>query len=118
MFRLLIKLILFFLVIYVGILFATPWVKYYIFKNAFENVVYNEKRFPDYSVKKNLLEEAKDLKIPIEMKDIKIIEENFKKIYSIEYQDVVKLPYVKRDFVFNFSLKAVKELEGESGQQY
>ncbi|BAI79630.1 hypothetical protein DEFDS_0118 [Deferribacter desulfuricans SSM1] len=115
MFRLIIKLAIFFILIYVGVLFAKPWVKYYIFKNAFENVIYNEKRFPDYNIVRNLMDEATDLNIPIKKSDIKIINDDYKKVYKIEYKEIVKLPFVKKEFVFNYVLKAEKELEGEGG---
>ncbi|KAA0257745.1 hypothetical protein FHQ18_08365 [Deferribacter autotrophicus] len=115
MIRFIIKTAFVVILIYVGVSLAIPWVKYYIYKNAFNNIIYSEKRFPDFDVKKNLLEEAKDLKIPITAKDIKINVINFKKIYTVEYVEKVSFPYVKKTVTFKFILKGEKDIEGENG---
>ncbi|MGA1846443.1 hypothetical protein [Deferribacter abyssi] len=113
MIRFFIKAVFVVILIYVALLVATPWVKYYIYKNAFNNIIYSEKRFPDFNVKKNLLEEAKELNIPVRAENIKIEIVNFKKIYTVEYVENVFFPYINKEVTFRFILKGEKDIEGE-----
>lgn len=93
------------LIIYSAFMLVTPYCKYYVFKLDSKDIV----RFPvetDLELKEHFIKRAKELKVPVKDKDIKIsFRDEFYRA-KISWTDNVNIfDLYKKKFKFNFEVK-------------
>jgi hypothetical protein len=103
-----VKIIIFVFVLYIGVLFAIPWSKYYAFRNAFKNTVESSS---ETNIPANIAKSAEDVGVPVKKEDVRIEEFVNKKRYYVTYSATVTLPFGK-EVKFDYMIEQYK-LSGE-----
>jgi len=91
-------------IIYTALLFALPFAKFKIYETAVKKIVTSEKLSSIDDIKKSLLNEAIDLAIDITPDNITIEDLESSTKITINYQSEVKLPLLKKTYIFNHNL--------------
>jgi len=103
-----IKIIIFIMLVYMGIVAGGPHVKYFIFKNTLNDTV---EKADLRDVNKEIMIAADGLGIPLDVDNITKEEYSGKIIYTIKYHESVTVPVIKKKLEYDFKIEKKKELE-------
>lgn len=76
---------------YSAINLGMPWFNYYSFKDRLKEVALYEARGPREKVMKIIMETAEDKDVPLDEKDVEIVQTGKKAIIRVEWNDEVQL---------------------------
>jgi hypothetical protein len=107
-----IKVIIFIFVIYLGILVAIPWAKYFIYKNSVYKIVNISQSFKRDEIVDLLLQKAEELNIKVKKQNIKIIDYENGEEYVINYKSDVTFPFVANKLIFTYEIKKFRYAPG------
>jgi hypothetical protein len=104
-----VKVAIFVFAIYLGVVFAIPWGKYYIFRTSFNNAVDSS---VISNIPENIAKSAEELSIPVTEDDV-IVEEYVDKLkFSVSYTASVPVPFMN-NVEFTYKLEKFKNIEDE-----
>ncbi|WP_022852188.1 hypothetical protein [Limisalsivibrio acetivorans] len=108
--RLFIKLAVFAIVAYLIFITARPWVKYYIFKNAFVKAIGGSVMT---TIPRNIDSAAKDMNIGITYEDDVEVTEYVNKLnYRLEYSESVMYPF-GQEVEFDYTISVDRNIKDE-----
>ena len=109
-----IKVIIFIIIIYLGILVGLPWAKYFIFKNSTYKVLNISQTLSQREIIDLLLTKADELNINVKKSNIKIVDFQNGKEYIIKYKSAVNFPFVENKLIFDYEIKKFRYSTGAS----
>ena len=107
-----IKVIIFIIIIYLGILVGLPWVKYFIFKNSTFKVLNITQTMTQGEIVDLLLKKADELHLDVKKSNIKIVDYQNGKEYIIKYKSAVSFPFVANKLIFDYEIKKFRYASG------
>lgn len=103
-----IKLLIVIAGIYIAVLCALPWVKFFIFKNSVSKVLNISRNITNAEIMEYLLEKADETNIPITQKNITIEPQQDGDLYIFEYKSVIGFPVVENKIIFKHEFSKLK----------
>ncbi len=107
-----IKVIIFIILLYLGILVALPWAKYFIFKNSTFKVLNISQTLSEQEIVDLLLKKADELHIDVKKSNIKVVDYENGKEYIINYKSKVTFPFVANQLIFKYEIKKFRYSPG------
>ncbi len=96
------------LLLYSGINLGLPWLNYYSFKDRLKEIALYEARGPREKVMKKIMETADDKGVPLDEKDVEIVQTEKRAIIKVKWNDEVQLFGGRITKVWHFSVDTSK----------